>query len=146
MTQNQQFQVQISEGVKIRAQIDTETVRALLLINGGAVFALISLLPSILSNDVLLPFASQILIGIIIFVAGLFFAVLHNQLRRECSLHFESYWQREEQPPNGHLLGMALSRPRICWFSIKCMWLSIIAFTFGGLYVAVSGWIVLKSN
>jgi len=38
----------MSNGVEQRAQIDTETVRALLVINGGGAIALLSLLPTIL--------------------------------------------------------------------------------------------------
>jgi len=44
----------VSEGVKIRAQIDTESVRNVMLINGGGSVALLALLPAILGTPTFL--------------------------------------------------------------------------------------------
>ena len=61
----------MASGVERRSQIDTETVRALLLINGGGVVALLSLIPSILDIDGYERLAFHILIGVSILMFGL---------------------------------------------------------------------------
>lgn len=131
----------MSNGIERRSQIDTETVRALVLINGGGAIALLSLLPSILDNTQYQCLARAILIGIPILMFGLVFAVVHNHLRRRCSLHYE---QHGMTPPKGRLLGIPLWEPTICCVSTLCMWLSVAAFVFAGSYVALSGIIGLE--
>lgn len=42
----------VSEGVKIRAQIDTESVHNVMLVNGGGSVALLALLPAILGTPI----------------------------------------------------------------------------------------------
>ena len=131
----------MSKGVEIRSQIDTETVRALLLINGGGAVALLSLLPSILGKDGYDELAQAILVGLLLFMVGLTLAAIHNQLRRMCSLHYEQHAMR---PPAGRLLGLSLRRPTVCFLSLAFMWLSISAFFFAGAYVAAVGMVTVQ--
>ena len=44
----------VSEGLKIRAQIDSESVRHVMLVNGGGSVALIALLPNVLYTPLVL--------------------------------------------------------------------------------------------
>jgi hypothetical protein len=130
----------MANGVDRRAQIDIETVRALLLINGGGVIALLSLLSQIFGKAGYEELASPILWGTLIFVVGLGCAVIHSRLLRKCSLVYD---QHNMIPPKGRLLGFKLSEPTVCWFSYWLMWLSICAFLFAGIFVAVSGIVML---
>lgn len=131
----------MTKGVELRSQIDTETVRSLLLINGGGAVALLTLLPSILSKDGYETLAFAILVGLLIFMIGLACAVIHNRLRRKCSLHYELHDMR---PPKGRLLGLQLRQPTICFLSLAFMWLSVGAFIVAGSYVAISGIITVR--
>jgi hypothetical protein len=126
----------MSDGVEQRAQIDTETVRALLLINGGGAVALLTLLPNLLGKPGFERLTSAILVAIAILILGLACAVMHNRFRRKCSL---IYSQHQFRPPKGSLLGIKLSAPTVCWMSERLMWTSIACFVGAGLYVAIIG-------
>lgn len=130
------------DGVERRSQIDTETVKALLLINGGGAIALLSLLPSILDKDGYERLAFTILIGVLILMFGLVCAVVHNRLRRKCSLHYDQHAMR---PPKGRLFGFALWEPAVCCLSTAFMWISIAAFFLAGSYVAIGGIVTLET-
>lgn len=117
----------ISEGVKVRALIDAESVRNVMLVNGGGSVALLALLPSILGT----PLVLAVLTTLAIWLVGLTLAVVHSVLRRKCSLVHE---QHAMKPPAGRRkLGIEPQAPWVCWWSWKCLYLSIIAFLVGGL-------------
>ena len=126
----------MAEGIKIRAEIDTENVKGLLLINGGAAVALLAFLPNVLDKPDFEPLARAILWGLLIFQAGLLFAITHNRLRRKCSLLYE---QHGYTPPPCQFLGFKLAEPCICRTSIVFMWLSVTAFVLGGVVVFCGG-------
>jgi len=69
----------ISDGVKIRAQIDSESVRNAMLVNGGGSVALIALIPSILYT----PLVFAVLLTLAVWLLGLTLAVIHSVLRRK---------------------------------------------------------------
>jgi hypothetical protein len=122
--------------LEIRAQIDTETVKALLVANGGGAIALLSILSSILDKEGYESLALAILSGVLILICGLAFAIIHNHLRRRCSLKYESH---NMHPPKGKLLGIKLPQPTVCFFSLLFMWSSILAFVISAILVAVVG-------
>jgi hypothetical protein len=74
--------------------------------------------------------------GVLIFVAGLVFAVTHNRFRRICSLIYE---QHKMRPPKGRIARIKLREPTICMASLALMWLSVIAFVAGASFVALRG-------
>src|SRR5215470_5247490 len=76
----------MSNGVDIRASIDTETVRALQFVNGGAAAGLMTLLPAIAEKPGLKELAIGSMYGIAFSAGGLALAIVHNRLRRKCSL------------------------------------------------------------
>jgi hypothetical protein len=126
---------EVSKQVEIRAQIDTETVKALLLLNGGGAIALLSLFAAIVGKagieKLLAPIALQ---GVLVFMIGLACAVVHNRLRRICSLHYERHGMR---PPRGRFLGFSLRQPTVCWASVRLLYFSLLSFVGAGIYVAV---------
>jgi hypothetical protein len=126
----------MTKGLEIRAQIDAENVKGLLLVNGGAAVALLAFLPNALDNPGYESLAHAILWSLLIFQAGLIFAVVHNRLRRLCSLIYE---QHNYQPPPCEILGINLHEPCVCRASIICMWLSVAAFVGGGVVVFEGG-------
>ena len=126
----------MTKGLEIRAQIDTENVKGLLIVNGGAAIALLAFLPTILDKPDYEPLARAILWGIMIFQVGLLFAIFHNRLRRICSLRYE---QHNYQPPPCEVFGIKFAEPCICRGSHICMWLSVIAFAAGGFIVFQGG-------
>ena len=126
----------MAKGIEIRAQIDTENVRGLLLVNGGAAVALLAFLPVVLDKPGYEPLARALLWALLIFQAGLLFALFHNRLRRKCSLIYEQY---DYQPPPCEVFGYTLSDPCVCRGSIIWMWLSVVAFAVGGMTVFQGG-------
>jgi hypothetical protein len=125
----------ISDGVKIRAQIDAESVRNVMLVNGGGSVALLALLPSVLGT----PLVIAVLCSLSIWLLGLTFAVIHSVLRRKCSLVFERHDMRP--PPGCRKLGINPGRPWVCWWSRSCLNAAIVAFVLGGLtMVSISFW------
>jgi hypothetical protein len=133
----------MAEGLKIRAAIDTENVKGLLLINGGAAVALLAFLPHVLDKPGYDSLARAILWALLLFQAGLIFAVTHNRLRRKCSLVYE---QHDFRPPPCEVFGRRLSEPCVCLVSIVFMWLSVVAFCAGGATVFVGGLQSLNSK
>ena len=126
----------MTQGLDIRAQIDTENVKGLLIVNGGAAIALLAFLPGVIDKPVYETLARAILWGLLIFQLGLVFAIVHNHLRRICSLKYE---QHNYQPPPCELFGITLAQPCACCWSRLCMWLSVTAFVAGGLTVFQGG-------
>lgn len=78
------------DGRSRRAQIDTETVKALLLMNGGAAVTLVTFLGSVLDEPILRPLARWVAIAIGGYLVGLLCAVVHNLLRRYCSMAYSA--------------------------------------------------------
>ena len=123
----------VSEGVKIRAQIDTESVRNVMLVNGGGSVALLALLPAILGT----PLVFALLLTLTVWLFGLTLAVTHSVLRRKCSLVYE---QHDMKPPHGKpRLRINPKEPWVCWWAWQCLYASIVAFLIGGV-VMVSFW------
>jgi hypothetical protein len=86
----------MASGIEIRAQIDTENVKGLLLINGGASVARLAFLSATIEKPDSELFIRAILWGLLILQSGLVFAIIHNRLRRICCLRYE---QHQFQPP-----------------------------------------------
>ncbi|HKJ62038.1 MAG TPA: hypothetical protein VKA94_08585 [Hyphomicrobiales bacterium] len=121
----------MSTGLEIRAQIDSENAKGLLLINGGGAVALLAFLPHIIDNDGFLPLIIATLIAIFFFQFGLISAVLHNRYRRMCSLEYEKHGY---SPPK---------RPSACKLSDTYLWVSTILFSLAGITVAIGASISL---
>ena len=114
----------MTKGLEIRAQIDTELVKGLLIINGGGSIALLTFLPTILGKPEYLPLSKAVLWGLFSFQIGLVSAVIHNRLRRVCSLEFEKY---NYNPPPCKVFPISLFKfrndaPCVCRASVMLMW------------------------
>ena len=133
----------MADGRETRAAIDSETVRGLLLINGGGAVALLAFLPGVLQKPELLTLSKAIIWSIFTFQAGLAFAVVHNRFRRLCSLE---YAKKPENRKTCHFLGKPLEQPCICHWSTGFMWSSIVAFLLAGLIVLCAGLTVIGGN
>ncbi len=123
----------VSEGVKLRAQIDTESVRNVMLINGGGSVALLALLPAILGT----PLVFGLLLTLAIWLFGLTLAVVHSVLRRKCSLEYEQH--RMDPPPGKPKLWIKPKEPWVCWWGWRCLYASILAFLIGGAVMVCVG-------
>ncbi|MHC4123900.1 MAG: hypothetical protein ACYSSI_10030 [Planctomycetota bacterium] len=128
-------------GKEIRAQIDTENVKGLLLINGGGVVALLAFLPAILDKPNYKPLSVAILWSLLFFQIGLVAALVHNHLRRRCSLAYESTETKKSK-----FLGLGLPEPRVCHFSHISMAISYICFIIAGIVILSGGFKVLSAN
>lgn len=123
----------ISKGVQIRAQIDAESVRHVLLVNGGGCVALLAILPNIFGT----PLVFGVLVALSIWLLGLTLAVVHSVLRRKCSLVYEHHHMN---PPYGATrIGIKPRAPWVCWWSWRCLYGSILAFLLGGVAVVAFG-------
>jgi len=123
----------VSEGVKIRAQIDTESVRSVMLVNGGGSVALLALLPAILGTPLVFP----LFLTLAVWLFGLTLAVTHSVLRRKCSSVHEKC---DMAPPHGKpRLRINPKQPWICWWCWQCLYASIVAFLIGGVLMVFYG-------
>lgn len=135
--------VQPSEGVKTRAEIDTEVVRGLLLANGGGAVALLAFLSTVFGKESLSALAMPVIVALFIFHLGIVAAIIHNHYRRQCSLEYERHQFR---PPPGTFLGCKLRQPRVCFISNSVMWASISLFLLGGCIVFAGVLCLLTSD
>jgi hypothetical protein len=119
---------------EIRAGIDSETVQGLLLINGGGAVALLAFLPGVLQKPEFESLARAIIWAVFIFQIGLACAVVHNRLRRLCSLEYEN----PKKVPCS-LFNFTLREPCICYWSTVFMWSSVISFLAAGVIVLMAG-------
>ena len=117
----------LSDGVKIRAQMDMESIKALILINGGGAVAVATGLPAILGNNRFWPLAIPMMSGIFLFALGLAAAVLSNHYRRECSLLFE----QQKMAPTPY--------PRVCVIGRPYFHASVALFLLSILLIAAWG-------
>jgi hypothetical protein len=124
----------VADGRETRAGIDSETVRGLLLINGGGAVALLAFLPGVLQKPEYESLARAIIWAVFTFQVGLACAVIHNRMRRICSLE---YAKKDRVPCS--FLGVILREPCVCHWSIGFMWSSIIAFLAAGIIVLIAG-------
>lgn len=135
----------VTRGLDIRAQIDTENVKGLLLINGGASIALLAFLPTVLSSEKFFGLAEYVLLSVACYQVGLLAAVVHNRLRRVCSLIYESAFRRGPgaSPEQCKVYRWSFREPCVCCWSNGFMWLSVISFVLGGSVVIYGGFQVI---
>ena len=112
-------------GVERRAVMDNTTVRALLLMHGGGAVSLLAFLGTIVTEPGLEALVRSILWALLLFHGGLLMTVLHNHLRRRCSLAYDT--------------GQVTSDRGVCFWSWTCLFLSIALFAVAGLVVVVGG-------
>jgi len=124
----------MADGRETRAAIDSETVRGLLLINGGGAVALLAFLPGVLQKPEFESLARAIIWSVFTFQIGLAFAVVHNRLRRICSLEYA-----KKDRKKCSLFGRELREPCVCHWSIGFMWGSIVSFLVAGAIVLNAG-------
>ncbi|MDH5189905.1 MAG: hypothetical protein OEW89_01495 [Gammaproteobacteria bacterium] len=124
----------MATGRETRATIDSETVKGLLLINGGGAVALLAFLPGVLQKPELESLARAIIWSVFTFQIGLVCAVIHNRFRRLCSLE---YARKELECCT--IFGKKLKEPCICHWSIGFMWSSIVSFVLAGVIVLIAG-------
>jgi hypothetical protein len=131
----------MSNGVEQRSQIDIETVRALVAINGGGIVALLAFLPYLLAANVpsLLLLIRPIFYAVILMTCGLFIAVVHNIFRRRCS---QIYSQNNMRPAPGKILGWTLRQPTVCAWCWAFAYFSVGFFVFGSATIAITGLLI----
>lgn len=125
----------MSEGIDRRAQIDAEVVNGLVIINGGAAAALLAFMPDLLKEQELYQFSTYVLWALLVLLFGLVFAVIHNHLRRRCSLAHDN---REKKSFCGE--------PAVCCLSHIFMWASLVSFVVAGLLVFCGGQKLVSSQ
>lgn len=123
----------MTKGIEIRAQIDTESTRNVMLVNGGGSVALLALLPEVLGT----PLVFGVLLTLAVWLFGLVLAVSHSVLRRKCSLVYD---QHNMRPPSGRpVLLIEPCQPWVCWWGSLFLYLSIFAFLLGGVVMVCVG-------
>lgn len=138
----------MKSAVEIRAEIDTETVRALLVVNGGSAAGLMTLLPLIIEKPGLHAFALGAIRAIICAAAGLALAIYHNRLRRKCSLQYDLAYSDRQRPCSclPEWMHSAPNEPCICTRSVFAMWLSLVAFIAAVTVVGLGAWTSLAAR
>lgn len=123
-----------NKGIDRRAEIDAQTVKALLLIHGGGAVALLTFLPTVLGEPAYEPLLGGTLWALCSLFVGLIITVLHNHYRRRCSLEFERHGGN---PPACDRLPLSLFKfrddpPCICRLSVILRGASILALMVAG--------------
>jgi hypothetical protein len=130
-------------GMETRAQMDTEGVRGLLYMNGGGVVALLAFLAQVIAKPELGPLTIWVLWAMLSYQIGLVAAIVHNRLRRKCSLEYEKAGVGSPQgtgPCDKRWLAwVSEDEPCVCCRSIIFHWTSLGAFMLGGVLVFVGG-------
>ena len=133
----------MADGRETRAAIDSETVRGLLLINGGGAVALLAFLSSIIGKPEFSVLSQAVIWATFLFQVGLVAAVVHNRFRRLCSLE---YAKKQENRKQCTLFGRVLREPCICHWSTGAMWASILSFVAAGVVVLIAGLCVVRQS
>ena len=133
----------MTEGVKIRAEIDNETHKALLLMNGGSATAVLAFISQTFGKAGFAHFVKFSLWSLAAFLTGVACAVIHNLLRRKCSLVYE---QNNMRPPAGKFLWMKLKAPGVCAASYLFTCISIAMFCVGGALIVAGGLTTPEAN
>jgi len=126
----------MSNGVDRRAQMDIETSKGLLLINGGGAVALLSVFSALVGKEGFEPLLSAVLLSVFGMMGGLVCAIFHNYFRRKCSLHYELH---KMAPPGGSFFGVPLPEPGVCFVGTLFLCVSVTCFMSAGSYVAYTG-------
>lgn len=117
-------------GMKLRWELDTFTAKALLTLNGSGIIVLLTFVSTLMNKIEYKYLVIAVFVGIILFVAGLVFAVQHTNCRRECERRWE-LWRKNEMP------NPMASRP--CVNSKRWRAWSFALFLVGALFVALMG-------
>ena len=123
-------------GIDLRAQIDTETFKGLMLVNGGGAVALLALLNPVISRPEEHLFGYWIMAGIALMALGAGLAVVHNYYRRQCSLAYEN-----NEPRGFSMFGQPLREPRVCKTGWNCLIASVLCFFAAATVVTVGGFL-----
>jgi len=126
----------MSNGIDRRAQMDIETFKAVLLINGGGAVALLSVFSALVGKEGFEGLLRSILVAVFAMMAGLVCAIFYNYFRRKCSLHYELH---KMAPPRGTFLGVPLPEPSVCFVGTLFLCASVTCFMSAGSYVAYTG-------
>lgn len=126
----------MADGRETRAAIDSETVRGLLLINGGGAVALLAFLPALLPQSEFQTLSRAVIWSIFTFQFGLMCAVIHNRLRGLCSLEYAKVIANRKVC---NLFSWKSENPCVCVWSRGFMWASIAAFLLAGLIMMKAG-------
>jgi hypothetical protein len=116
--------------------MDVETLRGLLIANGGGAVALLAALSGTLDRPGYEPLAYAMLVGIVVFMFGVVLAILFNYFRRQC---LQQQDQLVLQTPPPKVLGLKLRAPGACIVCQACLYLALLCFIGTGAYVAIAG-------
>jgi len=132
--------VELSKGVELRANMDLEIARALILINGAGIIAILAFLQSTVEWVRYASFAKPAIVGIAFLVLGLLTSLLYIRFGRVCSLKYEQHAMR---PPSSSLFGFDLGRPMPCAISAIMVYVSLISFCSASAVVGISWYCLL---
>lgn len=140
----------MATGIETRAQMDTEGVKGLLFMNGGGSVALLAFLPQIITAPALAPLTMGALFALLWYQIGLVCAIVHNRLRRKCSLEYEIAEASSPDSPDpcdrAWVAWIAKTEPCVCCGSIFFHWASVLAFVIAGAAVLAGGFLTVKGG
>jgi hypothetical protein len=118
-----------------RNQMDVETLRGLLIANGGGAVALLIAVSSLLDRPGYESLVYAMLIGIVVFMLGVVLAILFNFARRQFLAQADQLVARSPTK----ILGITLRAPGSGVAYQLCLYLSLLCFIGTGVYVAAVG-------
>lgn len=138
--------VKLSEGVHIRAQIDADSMKAMLAVAGGGAVGLLTFLPYVLGKPCMQGITAGVIWGLMSLVTSVVLCIVHNVLRRLCSSVYERAWKDGGQPAPGKILWFyqLKKHPRVCLWSWAFLWLAVVAFAAGAAFVGAGAYETLQ--
>ena len=107
----------VTEGVVIRARLDMEIGKALILINGAGIIALLAFSSALIKDGANRSLLWPVLVGTWPLIFGLVFALAYLRFNRECSRIYENAHPNQPKP-----------RPFECKCGTVSMFLSGVSF------------------
>lgn len=122
-----------NDGKARRAEIDAQTVKALMLMRGGAGVTLVSFLAAVLGKAEFRPLWTVAAIGGSL--AGLLLAVSHNLLRRYCSMGYAEATAKGWEATDDAIAP--------CRWSVRCRRWSILMFGLASTAMVVGAFLTI---
>jgi hypothetical protein len=94
----------------------------------------------VFEKPVLQPLSTAVLWALFVYQVGLVCTVIHNRLRRKCSLEYEAAGYKPKPCDRTWLKWLSASDgPCVCCWNILVLWLSIGLFVAASLMIVMSG-------
>ncbi|MBB3066008.1 hypothetical protein [Limibacillus halophilus] len=123
-------------GYKLRADMDAQLGKLLLLINGGGAATIATLLTDTIREETLTVLNIAAVLALTCFLSGIVLNAFHQRWRRECNLAYDAE-EKSSPPLAAQVAAGTASEPEVCIRNRRALWASLWAFASGGAAILV---------